>query len=185
MWTPASPPPPATSSTSVGALTRGPSRSLRRKPLRWGDATNESTCVCSLRSRWYKSHISYEQISNCSLFLRWGRGRSSTPGFWTSWRQRGSVASPLTSRSGSLKPASTTWRSSMLRVTGTSSRTWSLGPHRCVTWGCSAILCALHAVRCEVLCTPVSLRNKDRWQSVYPASYSTTHRGHEGKMKKS
>nr|BAE87204.1 unnamed protein product [Macaca fascicularis] len=36
MWTLASPPPRATSSTSAGASTKGPLRSSRRRQLRWG-----------------------------------------------------------------------------------------------------------------------------------------------------
>lgn len=61
---------------------------------------------------------------------RWAKAPSNMPGFWTSWKQSGNVASPLTSPCGSLRPRNTISPSLMPQVTVTSSRTWSQAPHR-------------------------------------------------------
>lgn len=153
MLTQASPPPPATWSISVVALTRGQLKSLRKKLQRY-----DSCCSYFKKRSFWKFSAIYllfsvylsPTLDNILIFLlqvhkkysvislidlpftpcRWERVPSNMPGCWTSWKLSVNVASPSIFLFGSSRPASTTSPSLMLQGTGTLSRTWSLGPHR-------------------------------------------------------
>ena len=90
------------------------------------DALDFSECHSEEVTGFFSTLIVYYAF----LMYSWERDPSSTPGYWTSWRPSVNVVSPLTSPSGSSKPASIWSPLSTPQDIVTSSRTWSLEHHR-------------------------------------------------------